>query len=362
MVVTGPAISVLTPTYNRAHVLHRTYKSLQNQTMRDFEWVVVDDGSTDETAAMLTRWQAEADFPITWCRYINNRGKNAAVNIGRYLVSGDYTLILDSDDTLLADGLKTVSYWRNKTKIDEIRSVYALMFRCIDENGNIVGKLPCGNREMPKEVMHMSGKEARYKLRMTFDFIGVVKTDIFREREFVELTDAEHGPLTITHSKMSGLYESIYIDHIIRQYFQHDGEPRLSDKAPRKAVKWPRGNYLRALTILNDDIGFLKDSPKIFLNAGRKVTRLGLHIGRSPYRQFGDLAHASARLLWAACIPGGVVGYVRDRLSGRRVPRANPDISAWGPAAAPDNLAFYPAPERFGAVIATIKNMPEAIQ
>ena len=59
------AVSVLTPTYNRAYVLHRVYESLNRQKVRDFNWVVVDDGSTDDTPALLARWQAEADFPIT---------------------------------------------------------------------------------------------------------------------------------------------------------------------------------------------------------------------------------------------------------------------------------------------------------
>ena len=67
--MTGPAVSVLTPTYNRASVLHRVYDSLNRQKIRNFEWVVVDDGSTDDTPALLARWQAEADFPITWLRY-----------------------------------------------------------------------------------------------------------------------------------------------------------------------------------------------------------------------------------------------------------------------------------------------------
>lgn len=67
-----PAVSVLTPTYNRAHVLHRAFDSLNRQKTRDFEWVVVDDGSTDDTPALLAGWQEEADFPITWYRYSKN--------------------------------------------------------------------------------------------------------------------------------------------------------------------------------------------------------------------------------------------------------------------------------------------------
>ena len=110
-----PAISILTPTFNRAHVLHRVYDNLKGQKTCDFECVVADDGSTDDTPALLERWQEEADFPIGWYRYENNRGRNAAVNSGATLVSGDYTLILDSDDELLDDALETFAYWREHT-------------------------------------------------------------------------------------------------------------------------------------------------------------------------------------------------------------------------------------------------------
>lgn len=127
-----PAISILTPTYNRAHVLHRVYESLDRQKTRDFEWVVVDDGSTDDTLALLERWQAEADFPIAWYRYENNRGQNTAVNSGAKLVSGDYTVVLDSDDELLDDALETIAYWRERTGVDADPSVSGLYFRCAE--------------------------------------------------------------------------------------------------------------------------------------------------------------------------------------------------------------------------------------
>ncbi len=343
MAMTKPAISVLTPTYNRAHVLHRAYESLQRQTVRDFEWVVVDDGSTDDTAALLARWQAEADFPITWCRYRNNRGRNAAVNIGKGLVSGDYTLILDSDDALLDDAMETIDYWRKRTGIDEIDIAYALMFRCVDDYSNLVGIL-AGN--LPKEVVRMSAREARYRLRIGFELITVAKTEVRQKYEFTELTGSEHCPETVTHNKISSVYDSIYVDRPIRRYFHKDGEPRLSDGSA-SGLKWPRGNYLRALATLNDDIDYLRHDPGVFLNAARKVTRLGLHIGRPIRHQSRDLAHARARLLWSLAMLGGLVGYIRDRLRGRRAPAAGPDISAWGPAAPPEGPELHSPPERF---------------
>ena len=72
--------TVFTPTYNRAHTLHRVYGSLKVQTFRDFEWLIVDDGSTDDTEALVKQWQAEANFPI---RYIwqKNSGKHLGIMV-----------------------------------------------------------------------------------------------------------------------------------------------------------------------------------------------------------------------------------------------------------------------------------------
>ena len=343
-----PAISILTPTYNRGHVLHRVYESLRRQTTRDFEWVVVDDGSTDDTPALLERWREEADFPITWYRYENNRGRNAAVNSGAKLVSGDYTMIFDSDDELLDDALETFAYWRERTGIDAIPSVSGLYFRCVDERGALVGRREKGKETtLPRETMRLSVREARYRFGMTFEFIGVMKTGISRERRFVELTNSEHGPEIITHMEIAKRYETIYVDRPIRRYFTDDGEKRLSDNGSG-TIKWPRGNYLRALSILNDDFEYFWCSPKQFLNAARKIVRLGIQIGRPPVLQFRDLGHWRARLLWAACIPGGLAGYLRDRLRGRTAPSAHRDMGAWGPAAAPVRTVYRTPPERFG--------------
>jgi len=341
-----PAVSVLTPTYNRAHILHRVYDSLQRQSVKDFEWVVVDDGSTDDTPALVTRWQAEADFPITLYRYGNNRGQTPTLNIGRMLVSGHYAFRLDSDDALLDDAMETIAHWRAATGADAKPEICGLAFRCIDDIGNLVGSAK-GNENLSETVVQVTNREARYRYGMTFDFVRVMKTERFQEQGFDELTNCENAPPSIYWNRFSNRYETIFVDRPIRRYYRNDGEARLSDKAPGKTVKWPRGNYLRALAILNEDIDWLRHDPKVFLNAARKITRLGLHIGRPIRSQFGDLTNVRARLLWALAMPGGLAGYLRDRLRGRRAPSADPDISAWGPAAAPEHPALHPPPERF---------------
>ena len=323
------AVSVLTPTFNRAHVLHRAYDSLKAQSRRDFEWVVVDDGSMDSTPDLLARWQREADFPITWFRYSNNRGRNAAVNIGKDLISGDYTLILDSDDALLSDALETVAYWRAKTGIDEIPSAYQLVFRCVDETGSIIGEVSSRDGEwLPNSVLRSRSRVARYRLGLAFEMTGVNKTCVVKKENYIELTNSEHCPPSVTHNRVSSRYETIFVNYPIRRYFRNDGISRLSDKM-LGSVKMPRGNYLRTQAILSEDIEFFFDRPMVFLNAARKMTKLGLHLGRPLGMQFRDLPDVRARLLWVSGIPVGFVSYCRDCWRRVTAPRADTDISLW---------------------------------
>ena len=95
-----PLFTVFTPAYNRAHTLHRVWESLKAQTLRDFEWLVVDDGSTDGTQALVEQYQREADFPV---RYFlePHRGAWAVHNVSMRESKGDLWIKLDSDDGCL---------------------------------------------------------------------------------------------------------------------------------------------------------------------------------------------------------------------------------------------------------------------
>lgn len=86
-------LTIFTPTYNRADKLPRLYESLRTQTAKDFEWLIVDDGSTDETK-MITE-----QFPARYV-YKENGGKHTAYNLGLELARGDWFFCVDSDDYL----------------------------------------------------------------------------------------------------------------------------------------------------------------------------------------------------------------------------------------------------------------------
>lgn len=104
-------ITLFTPTYNRAYILDTLYRSVQRQTFRDFEWIIVDDGSTDNTEQLVAGWMAEEnDFPIRYYK-VSNGGKCRAINRGLDLALGELFFIMDSDDYLTDDAMETVVRW-----------------------------------------------------------------------------------------------------------------------------------------------------------------------------------------------------------------------------------------------------------
>src|SRR5690242_10850122 len=108
----APLFTVFTPTYNRAHTLHRVFDSLRAQTIRDFEWLVIDDGSVDGTSEQISEWTNTVDFPIRYFKQ-KNSGKHIAHNLAAREARGQFFLPLDSDDACMPDALERLSYHWN---------------------------------------------------------------------------------------------------------------------------------------------------------------------------------------------------------------------------------------------------------
>ena len=111
-------VTVFTPTYNRAHLIENLYRSLQSQTVTDFEWLVVDDGSADGTEALFERWQREENrFAIRYYRK-SNGGKCSAINRGLELAEGELFFTMDSDDYLTTDAVEKILRWESELPKD----------------------------------------------------------------------------------------------------------------------------------------------------------------------------------------------------------------------------------------------------
>lgn len=166
-------ITILTPAYNRAYTLQRAYESLCRQTSMDFEWVVVDDGSTDNTEELMLQWKAETtQFPIIYVKQ-ENGGKHRAVNRGVALARGEYILILDSDDYLTDDAVETISKWTQEiAHLEGFAGVSGL-------------KDGANNGNMTADYVDAKNTERR-KYGLQGDKAEVYKTEIMRKYPFPE--------------------------------------------------------------------------------------------------------------------------------------------------------------------------------
>ena len=111
-------ITVFTSTYNRAYLLPRLYESLKKQTFKDFEWLIVDDGSTDGTRDLVDGWIKEKLIDIRYY-YQENGGKHRAINRGAQLAKGEWFFIVDSDDYLPEISLDVSNKWMKSVEDDD---------------------------------------------------------------------------------------------------------------------------------------------------------------------------------------------------------------------------------------------------
>lgn len=126
-------ITVITPTYNRADSLERVYQSLANQSFKDFKWLVMDDGSTDETQSIIKRFQSENEFDIVY--YQQENAQLFITMLRAYKkVDTPYFMRLDSDDELPPEALSQL--FENMSKVEKNDNIWAVVGRVQYANKN----------------------------------------------------------------------------------------------------------------------------------------------------------------------------------------------------------------------------------
>lgn len=137
--------TVFTPTYNRAHTLDRLYHSLQRQTFKDFEWIVIDDGSTDRTEERFTQiLHVDNFFKITYQK-VENGGKHRAINKAVKMAAGELFFIADSDDYLTDDALEIVDRVEKSIPEDKKTQFAGVCGLDVYTSGKLVGTTFEGN-------------------------------------------------------------------------------------------------------------------------------------------------------------------------------------------------------------------------
>lgn len=170
-------ITVFTPTYNRAYCLENLYKSLLRQTNRDFEWLIVDDGSSDGTERLVEKWKMDNHLPITYIKTLNG-GKHRAINKGVTLARGKYFFIVDSDDYLTDDAIEIVFFYGLQVENnDSFAGVCGLK---IFPDGRKVGG------EANYEILDTDSISFREKYKVKGDMAEIFKTEVLKLYPFPE--------------------------------------------------------------------------------------------------------------------------------------------------------------------------------
>ena len=244
-----PFISILTPTYNRGKLLLPLYDSLKNLTFEDFEWLIVDDGSEDDTEQYALSWIEHnienAEFPI---RYIkkSNGGKHTAINRGVREAIGELILILDSDDTLPVDSLETIALYYEQCKgYKDCAGVCGLMAH---HDGQLIGS------GFPKEPMYESALQFRYaeKGNVTGDLLEVYKTSVMREFPFPEIENERFCPESLVWNRIANKYKLFCFNKIV--YYRDYLEGGLTSKIVRIRMNSPIASTMTYAEMLDYDI------------------------------------------------------------------------------------------------------------
>ena len=240
-------ITIFTPTYNRAHLLGRLFESLKQQTRKDFEWIVVDDGSTDDTEQVVKGLMADSDIPVRYFKKLNG-GKHTAINLGVQQAQGDLFWILDSDDSLPANAVETVMRYAQALPAGEMKKFAGICGYMAHHDGKVIGQ------PFVKEPTLMSSIEMRYKYGMTGDMMEIFRTQVMREFPFPEIYGERFCPETLVWNRIAKKYPLYLIPEVI--YYRDYLDGGLTDNIIKIRMNSPVSAMLNYAESFALDIPF----------------------------------------------------------------------------------------------------------
>ena len=281
-------ITVLTPTFNRGGRLQSLWDSLQKQTVKDFEWLVVDDGSTDGTKDLITQLQEKSDFPIRYI-YKNNGGKHTALNVGIQTICSELTFIVDSDDCVTDDAVESILKIHKKYRSQNNICGYAFLRAFPD--GKVNGKKFDVNEKIGSYIdVRVNGDDTGA------DKAEVFKTHCLKEFPFPEYPNEKFLGEDLVWVRMARKYEMVHINKAI--YVGNYLEDGLTNNRRKHNIASPIGCMHRAEEFMESDL-----KTRYRIKGGLQYIVYGRFAGV----KIVDLIRKSRhKVLATVCTPGGL--------------------------------------------------------
>jgi glycosyltransferase involved in cell wall biosynthesis len=292
----APTITVFVPTYNRAHLLGRVFESLKAQTFRDFEWVIVDDGSQDNTSELVSDWQQSSAFAIKYHRKLNG-GKHTAINPGVEMARGEFIVMLDSDDWLAPNALeRMLDLWRAIPNQAEFSGIVGL---CAHPDGKVIGD------RFPSDSFDSNAVDLAHTHQIHGDKISLSRTDVMREFPFPFQDLRGLVTESLVWHRIAQKYQERYVNEIFayKEYL----EEGLSDRALELQIQAAPATRLFHLELFQAK----QNLPwKTRLKSLANYIRFSLHAGHDMLETLQD---SGSMLKCLALLPLGLVLFFRDR-------------------------------------------------
>ncbi len=281
-------LTIFTPTYNRAYTLCRLYASLLRQTDKDFEWLIVDDGSTDNTRELVEAWKNENIIPVRYV-YQENAGKPSAHNRGAREALGELFICLDSDDYLTDDAVEIIrDGWAKRDN----GCIGLLAYRLREDGSSITA--------LRGDVTKSTLKDAYDRYGLTGDTALIFKADVLRRHEFVFFEGEKFIPEGYLYDKLDaeGLLAFVKRGIYVCEYLP-DG---YTANMKRLLYKNPQGYF----AYINQRLKIDRTLKHRFLDS---IRYMAMAIAHGRKRKIRDAVYPALAL--AAYIPGWML-YRRD--------------------------------------------------
>lgn len=232
-------ISIVTPTYNRAHLLPQLYKSLCRQESKEFEWVVIDDGSTDNTEVLFSMWKNEKEISLTYKKK-SNGGKHTALNYSHNYIKGNLVFIVDSDDILPEDAIKVIV--RDWSKYCSDENIAGITYLKGDLNAKpLKGMLFKGMKNNEKYVISDVFK-MKENVRVKADSCEIIRTELFKRFPLLEYPGEKYcGESYLWLSIGRAGYKTVYANKVM--YLTDYQIGGLTDIGRRLPLSSPHNGY-----------------------------------------------------------------------------------------------------------------------
>jgi glycosyltransferase involved in cell wall biosynthesis len=245
MEINNYTITVFTPTYNRANTLHRVFDSLCAQTSKDFKWLVVDDGSNDNTEEVMKAFIDKSTFCINYIKK-ENGGRHTALNKAVSVCDTPYMVNIDSDDALCPNAIEILqNTWRSLPS-DDYERTWQVVGLCEDNvSHKVVGDF------FPTDINRKKGKDQhKTYIRIKGEKCCCRKTAILKQFPFPVFKDTKFITESVVWERINEKYDSFCINDVLRVYYLDSPDSLMASNG--KSVSRIKSSWYAAKFFINE--------------------------------------------------------------------------------------------------------------